>query len=126
MRRRIKNEDGQAMIEMALILPILLLLIMGIIEFGFLFSTRINMNNVVRQAVRTAVVSTASESDLEDAMRADALSLAMLADNITECDIVKVNPNVTAKLTYKAPLITGYITNYKAIEMTAQATMRAE
>ena len=37
-----RSEEGQAMVEFALVFPILLLLVMGIIQFGILF------NNYVR------------------------------------------------------------------------------
>ena len=36
-RRKKKRESGQAMVEFALVLPIFLLLVMGILDFGFLF-----------------------------------------------------------------------------------------
>lgn len=35
--KRDRKEDGQAMVEFALILPIFLLILCGIIDFGWLF-----------------------------------------------------------------------------------------
>ena len=51
------NDRGAAAVEMALVLPILLLLVFGIINFAALFAQQLALNNGVRQGVRTAVVS---------------------------------------------------------------------
>jgi Flp pilus assembly protein TadG len=52
-----RREDGAAAVEMALVLPILLLLVFGIINFAALFAQQLALNNGVRQGVRTAVVA---------------------------------------------------------------------
>ena len=44
------------MVEFALVLPIFLLLVMGIIDFGFLFYNYISMENASRNAARVACV----------------------------------------------------------------------
>lgn len=42
------------MVEMVLILPLLLILLVGIAEFGFMFSNYLTLNNVSREAARYA------------------------------------------------------------------------
>ena len=51
VRKRIK---GQTMVEFALALPLLLLLIFGIIEFGLIFAAWLTIENAARQAARYA------------------------------------------------------------------------
>ncbi|MBQ8980533.1 MAG: pilus assembly protein [Eubacterium sp.] len=51
-----RKEEGQAMIEFALVLPIFLLLVMGILDFGFLFYNYISLENSARNAARVACV----------------------------------------------------------------------
>jgi Flp pilus assembly pilin Flp len=51
-----RDQDGAAAVEFALLLPLLVLLLFGIIEFGFAFSTRIQATNAAREAARLAVV----------------------------------------------------------------------
>jgi Flp pilus assembly protein TadG len=46
------NERGAAAVEMALVLPILLLLVFGIIEFGFIFNRYISVTHAAREGVR--------------------------------------------------------------------------
>ncbi|MBP1924812.1 Flp pilus assembly protein TadG [Sedimentibacter acidaminivorans] len=48
----IKKEDGQAMVEFALVLPILIFLIAGIIDFGWIFGNQILADNACREAAR--------------------------------------------------------------------------
>jgi hypothetical protein len=52
LRRR---ERGSALVETAIVLPLLLLLLVSIIEFGRLFYTKITVESAVRQATRFAV-----------------------------------------------------------------------
>jgi uncharacterized protein (UPF0333 family) len=47
-----KKENGQAMVEFALVLPILLLFLAGIIDFGWLFYNQLSANNASREAAR--------------------------------------------------------------------------
>ena len=50
-----KKPSAQSMVEFALVLPILLALIFGIIEFGRLFQAWLSIQNSARFAVRYAV-----------------------------------------------------------------------
>lgn len=59
--RRRRNHEGQALVEFALILPIALLILMGIIQFGFLFSGQIGVINAVREAARFGSTSPISD-----------------------------------------------------------------
>lgn len=61
IRKKLKNEDGQAMVEFALCLPILLLILCGIIDFGWMFYNQLALNNVCREGARYAVVNTAED-----------------------------------------------------------------
>ncbi|MFA7636294.1 MAG: TadE/TadG family type IV pilus assembly protein [Monoglobales bacterium] len=53
----LKREDGQAVVEFAIILPILILLLCGIIEYGWLFSAKLATNNCAREGARYASVN---------------------------------------------------------------------
>lgn len=56
-RRKKRDEEGQGTVEFALILPILLLVIFGIIDFGWLFFNETMLSNIARSSARKAVVS---------------------------------------------------------------------
>ena len=46
------GEEGQNLVEFALLLPILLYILMGIIQFGLIFAVYVTINNSVREAAR--------------------------------------------------------------------------
>ncbi len=60
-----RREDGQAMVEFALILPIFLLILCGIIDFGWLFYNQLSLNNACREGARYAVVNTAEDGSTQ-------------------------------------------------------------
>lgn len=67
---RILKNKGAAVVEFAVVLPILLLLVFGIIEFGFLLYNKAMLTNASREAARVGIVYTldreAEESRITD------------------------------------------------------------
>lgn len=64
---------GTAIVEMAIVLPILMLLLFGIIEFGHVMFVRYNMINAATQAARVGVVTPNATEELLVARAQDAL-----------------------------------------------------
>src|SRR5512141_3013144 len=54
-RWKARARRGQTLVEFALTLPILLLLLFGIIEFGRIFQAWVTLQNAARTAVRYAI-----------------------------------------------------------------------
>ena len=77
MRRlgKINNQNGAALVEFAIVLPLLLILIFGIIEFGVMFYDKAMLTNATREGTRAAILyaddrtvppaAGASEAELE-------------------------------------------------------------
>ena len=64
-RRNGNGERGAALVEMAVVLPLLMLLIFGIIEFGLLFRERLTIASAASSAARTgATMGTRADADL--------------------------------------------------------------
>ena len=89
-----RREDGQAMLEFALVLPIFLLILCGIIDFGWLFYNQLALNNICREGARYAVVNTAADYSTESIMRH--------VDDYIEATYVIGEVDVT--VTYSKPL----------------------
>jgi Flp pilus assembly protein TadG len=53
---RWSSESGAELIEFALVLPLLLLMVLGIIDFGFLFQRYEVVTNAAREGARVAVL----------------------------------------------------------------------
>src|SRR5918999_4990271 len=51
-----RGQDGAAAVEFALLLPLLVLLLFGFIQFGIAFNTKIQATNAAREGARMAVV----------------------------------------------------------------------
>ena len=52
----VNNEKGQSLVEFAVLLPVLLLMLLGLMEWGFLLWTQTTYVNAVREGSREAVV----------------------------------------------------------------------
>jgi hypothetical protein len=55
-RKRCKDSRGAALVEFAIIMPVLFLLIFGVIEFGWAFFQSIDARHVAREGGRLAAV----------------------------------------------------------------------
>ena len=59
-RRTLRNQRGQAVTEFAVILPVLLLVLLAIYQFGVVFNNYIQVTAAAREGARKAAVSEAS------------------------------------------------------------------
>jgi hypothetical protein len=71
------REDGAQAVEFALVLPILLLVLFGIITFGIIFAQQLALGNATRQAARFGVVGERTCGQIVAEAQANAVTLAM-------------------------------------------------
>ena len=64
-RRREKSEKGQALVEFALLVPIFLILLFAIVDFGMGFHAWITVTNSAREGARLGAVSATAEKIVE-------------------------------------------------------------
>ncbi len=55
-RRRMRSEQGAAVVEFALVLPILLLILLGILDFSFMLYDKAVITNASREGARAGIV----------------------------------------------------------------------
>jgi Flp pilus assembly protein TadG len=109
MRRglNIKKENGQALVEFALVAPILFLLLFGIIQFGIAYKNSLALTDAVRAGARKASVSR-SAADPVGATTSAVLGAATDLDQSTLSSRITVTTSpgwqaggsVTVKATY--------------------------
>jgi len=62
---RWSDESGAELIEFALVLPLLLLVLLGIIDFGFMFQRYEVVTNAAREGARVAVLPGYGDADVQ-------------------------------------------------------------
>ncbi|MEQ8718727.1 MAG: TadE/TadG family type IV pilus assembly protein [Acidimicrobiales bacterium] len=82
MRLRWRRDDGAVAIEFALVLPILVVLVFGIIQFGLFFNRQQGVHAAAREGARIAALSSTTSDDVVSRVD-DALSGISLPDGRT-------------------------------------------
>jgi Flp pilus assembly protein TadG len=70
MTNKLKNERGQTMAEFALVLPILVVLVLAIAQFGVAFNNYVTLTDAARAAAREGAVSRDSSNPQGDCQSA--------------------------------------------------------
>jgi Flp pilus assembly protein TadG len=131
--QRLKSQRGQALVEFALILPLLLTLVLGIFDFGTAYNYQNDMSQLANEAARYAAVGKcdgcSTTNQIPAVVRADADSGA-LRNSVTitigfpsgsnGCQGDAVQVTVTKNYTWVPYLKLGGTTIH------ASATMRLE
>lgn len=126
----LKSEQGQALVELALILPILFLLLMGIIEFGRVFNAYITVSHVSREAARVAALGSSDSKVQALALeRAGGLDASRLKTEVKP-DYAERGRGVPVevKIDYEVPLVVPIVANLlpNPFPLTAKTVMRME
>src|SRR5690348_13340610 len=88
-RERTHSDRGQAVVELAFVLPALLLIVLGIVQFGIAYSHDETITNATRAGARVAVVSRTASNPVSAAIQA----VKNAAPNLTQSQInVTVTP----------------------------------
>lgn len=70
-----KNETAQAMVEFVIIIPVLLMLVLGIIQFALVYKAKIALNYATFQTVRAGTLNNASLSAMQTAFASNMAPL---------------------------------------------------
>jgi len=128
-----KTEQGQAIVEMALVLPILIMLIFGIVEFGRILNTYMIVTDLSREGAREGAVG-GTDGDIETTVWSNGTAADLEVSDLT----VLINPasgsirargtSVEVQVSYPVDIIApviGTIIGDPYI-VTSQTTMRVE
>ena len=123
-RIAIKKEEGQTMVELAIVLPILLVLLIGIIQFGIAFNNYLTLTDAARAGARKAVV-THSASACVSQVQSSASDLKQ-ADLTVDCSSSwqhGADVTVTATYPYSLNVLGVAVANGR---LTTKTTERVE
>lgn len=126
-----RGQDGAAAVEFALLLPLLVLLLFGFIQFGIAFNTKIQATNAAREGARMAVVGIDNWANVGggvsfwQAVQQDA-GLGDIDNCVLSTDDV-VGGTLTVTFDYPLDLAIPFMPNPPSWQTgTATATMRIE
>lgn len=106
----LRQEKGQALVEMALIMPLLIMLLLGIVEFGRIFNAYLIVANGAREGARAAAVGT---TDTGIGMKVFNVSSGLNLSRLS----VQISPSasnrdpgssVTVTVRYSVPLVAPF------------------
>ena len=108
MRRRLARsaarDRGAAAVEFALLLPVLLLLVFGIIDFGRALNAQITLTQAAREGARIAALG---ESNVVSGTQAAATGLSPVAVTVTSCPAgAGTGVNAVVKASYSFSFVT--------------------
>lgn len=125
MRRRHhsrrSNDEGASLVEAAFVLPILILLVFGIVEFGRAYNAQISLTHAAREGVREYVIT--QDQNTSEQVAKD--SAPTLDDTNMGFTFGPCNPGQPAQLTIAYPFdydIPLFGTN--TLNMTGRGVMR--
>jgi Flp pilus assembly protein TadG len=126
-----RDQDGAAAVEFALLLPLLVLLLFGLIQFGIAFNTKIQATNAAREGARMAVVGIDNWADVGGGLAFwQAVQQNAGVGDIDNCVLDTtdmVGGTLTVTFDYPLDLVIPFMPNPPSWQTgTAQATMRIE
>ena len=118
---KLRNEKGASAVEFALVLPIFLMLVLGIFQFGIAFNNWIAITHAAREGARLAAVGQYDEQRVRDsAPSVDIQSISVIGQGGSVGDPVTVT-------------VTGNVLNINIpfagnwpVTLTSTAVMRLE
>ena len=125
----LNREHGQSLVETALVLPILILILCGIIDFGWLFTNQLMINNSSREAARAGIVNYEDNNAAYQTLvinKAKEMVFFGNVPNVTvtvNADETEVTVLVEDTVPILTPIVGAFYSNNQA-KLTSSTTMR--
>ncbi len=132
--KRMKEEDGQGIVEFAIAIPLVLFVLLGILEFGWLFNAKITLTSAAREGARVAVVSTIDQRNRAYIASSEAVAgvsgITIPNDSThfkysTNAEIINNTNNAIVEIKGLVQPLVGLFFNGQ-VEIQAKAVMRIE
>lgn len=89
-----RSERSQSLVEFSLVLPVLLLLVLGTVDFGMAFKSYVELTNATREGARYAVVGNAAgayPTDCTGSDRGNVVSRVCKTADLPVADMTSVS-----------------------------------
>ena len=103
------SERGAVAVEFAILAPLLIMILLGIMEFGRAYNAQVSLTNAAREGVRVMAISNNQTSAITAAKNAAvSLSPALVNSNITfSTASCTAGAQMTVTITYTLSTLTG-------------------
>ncbi len=128
IKKLYKTDQGQSMVEMAIVLPVLLLILFAIFEFGRILGAYMLINDLARDGVRYGVVGVSDKNIKDNIMENDSfLSITSANIKITPSSRT-IGASLKVRLDYEMDIITPIISSVvpNPMQLSAEYVMRVE
>lgn len=124
--RIIKSEKGASAVEFALILPLLIMLVFGIVEFGIAFNNYVTITHAAREGARIAAVDL-NNPDLKNIIIERAFPVQITEDDIviSTTEEKNIGDPVEVEITYNISITIPLVGSWD-IPLKNKAIMRLE
>jgi Flp pilus assembly protein TadG len=105
-----RGERGQDLIELALVLPVLLIILVGVVDLGRAFQTYLVLTNAAREGARQGTLNAFDVSAIQDTALHETRN-AGLADSAVTVSVVPASSGqpVRVSVQYDFPLLSGVL-----------------
>ena len=130
IRHTLHGQDGQALVEIALLLPLVCLMLFGITEFGRAYQAYLALGHAAREGVRVGSLG-GSDSEIDTTVRncASGLNTASIGVAISPTEPERLTGTVvTVQVIYSFSIVVPIISNISGttIPMSVRLSMRVE
>lgn len=131
MRRWLRRSEwGQSLVEFAMVVPLLLLLVFGIIDFGRLLMNQVTLTNAVREGARIASVG-GSSGDVTSRVESAAPGLSPSVSYTSATAGNNLTVSATANISFITPVgrfiaMLGGSDTGNSFTLSSSANMRRE
>ena len=123
--RRERGDEGQASVELALVLPLVMILLLAVVQVGLVVRDQILVVHAAREAAREAAVDPAADAPRRAALASSTLAADRLT--VTTSGRGAAGSRVKVELAYRSPTAVPLLGSALGdLTLRASATMRVE
>jgi len=134
MHKKLRSESGASAVEFALLLPVLMMILFGIIEFGLALYRQAILTNASREGARLGIVQSVPpittgqiDATIDNYLGPAGIAPGTVARTIVGAGGVTGTPvTVTLTLPYTYAVLPGLTSITPTINLVAQTVMRHE
>ena len=133
--KKINNQNGVAMVEFAIVLPLLLIIVFGVIEFGVMFYDKAVITNASREGARAGITGLGDPEIKQIVLSYCNVNLINLSNNDFDpaadpYDDISISidgsNDLTVRLEYSYNLLLGSFFGFDDTTISAETVMRME